>query len=126
MTARVRHLEKRVRSLAHGLRGHAVLRMCGERLELRGPTPMATENARHGPTTEQPFVQSMMDAVESGDTVLDLRGGSGVHAILFCRRGATRVVSVEADPMRTAFVRVNSVANGVDTRIDVVQSRVGG
>jgi ribosomal protein L11 methyltransferase len=70
------------------------------------------------PTT-QLCVEAIEEVIESGERVLDWGAGSGILALTAIRVGASRVLSVDIDPLAVEVARRNVRANRLARRIRV-------
>jgi methylase of polypeptide subunit release factors len=57
-----------------------------------------------------------------GRTVLDICAGSGIQGMIAACRGATKVVSLERDPVAVSVARFNAALNGFGSIVDVRSS----
>lgn len=67
--------------------------------------------------------RAVLAEVRVSDRVLDMGTGCGVYAILAASR-STDVVGVDVNPFAIESARANAVANGVDSRIEFLESDV--
>ncbi|SKB36863.1 ribosomal protein L11 methyltransferase [Parapedobacter luteus] len=58
------------------------------------------------------MIQYMLETAFEGKTVLDMGCGTGILAILAAKRGASRVLAIDNDPVCVASVEENKVLNG--------------
>jgi release factor glutamine methyltransferase len=65
--------------------------------------------------------ECVLAEVREGDRVLDMGTGSGVHAILAASK-STSVVAVDINPKATETARFNAILNGVQDRVEVLDS----
>jgi ribosomal protein L11 methyltransferase len=69
----------------------------------------------------------MLDGiVEDGDSLADVGAGSGILSIAAARMGARGVRAFEMDPMACETARENVRRNGVEGRVVVAETLVGG
>lgn len=81
---------------------------------------MAFGTAEHG--TTRGCVRLMDRAVRPHDRLLDVGSGSGILAIVAARTGADHVVAIEADALACEALEENVERNGVQDRVEVVES----
>ena len=90
--------------------------------------------------TQSRFRKAIRAVVRTGDRVLDLGAGTGVHAVFACEAGASKVYAIENDRIidlareivrrngcaeRVVFVRGNSTEVVLPEQVDVVVSNLG-
>jgi protein arginine N-methyltransferase 1 len=90
--------------------------------------------------TQGRFRKAILGAVREGDVVVDLGAGTGVHAVLACEAGASRVYAVESDRVidlareivdrngcrdRVVFVEGSSTEVEIPERVDVMVANLG-
>ena len=68
------------------------------------------------------FEQALDRTVKPGSVVVDIGTGTGIFALLACRRGARRVYAIEPDDA-IQVAREIAKANGYDDRIDFIQAK---
>ena len=64
-------------------------------------------------------LQLLPDALDSGDTVLDMGSGTGILSIAACHLGASHCLAVDIDPNAIENTPENAGLNDVADRIDV-------
>jgi ribosomal protein L11 methyltransferase len=67
----------------------------------------------------------MQGVVRAGDIVADLGAGSAVLSIAAARLGAERVAAIELDYDSIGNAEANVIANGVESRVQVIEGDVG-
>src|ERR1035438_7763094 len=69
------------------------------------------------------FAAAIKKVVRRGDIVLDLGTGTGLQAYFAVRQGAQQVYAVEADPLVAAATREYIHRNGLDQKVQLVETR---
>jgi protein arginine N-methyltransferase 1 len=72
------------------------------------------------PGRERAYAEALRRTVRPGSVVLDIGTGTGAHAMLAAKLGASRVIAVEPDDV-IELARVFARRNGLQDRIDFVQ-----
>lgn len=73
------------------------------------------------PTTSL-CLRTLEGVIQPGDEVIDVGTGSGILAIGACRLGASRVLALDLDPVAVSSAAENTRLNGLEDRIQVVES----
>ncbi|GIO36006.1 ribosomal protein L11 methyltransferase [Paenibacillus antibioticophila] len=73
------------------------------------------------PTTSL-CLRTLEGVIQPGDEVIDVGTGSGILAIGACRLGASRVLALDLDPVAVSSASENTRLNGLEDRIQVVES----
>lgn len=73
------------------------------------------------PTTSL-CLRTLEGVIQSGDEVIDVGTGSGILAIGACKLGASRVLALDLDPVAVSSATENTRLNGLEDRIQVVES----
>lgn len=66
------------------------------------------------------FRRALAARVAPGASVLDIGAGTGLWAIEAARRGASRVVAIEKEPLLVSLIERLAIENGVADRVQVV------
>ena len=61
----------------------------------------------------------------SGKMVLDIGGSIADSAILFCLKGAKRVIALEPYPETALLARQNIIENGFDEKVEIINAGIG-
>ncbi len=67
------------------------------------------------------YMQAIKQAVQPGDSVLEIGCGPGVFALLACQAGARKVYAVDSEEI-VHFARELAAANGFSDRMEFIQS----
>ncbi|WP_068784904.1 50S ribosomal protein L11 methyltransferase [Paenibacillus phocaensis] len=73
------------------------------------------------PTTSL-CLRTLETIIREGDEVIDVGTGSGILAIGACRLGASKVLALDLDPVSVSSATENTRLNGLEDRIQVVES----
>jgi ribosomal protein L11 methyltransferase len=73
------------------------------------------------PTTSL-CLRTLESIIQDGDEVIDVGTGSGILAIGACRLGASKVLALDLDPVAVSSAKENTRLNGLEDRIQVVES----
>ncbi|MEK3870752.1 MULTISPECIES: 50S ribosomal protein L11 methyltransferase [unclassified Paenibacillus] len=73
------------------------------------------------PTTSL-CLRTLEGVIREGDEVIDVGTGSGILAIGACRLGASRVLALDLDPVAVSSASENTKLNGLEDKIQVVES----
>lgn len=73
------------------------------------------------PTTSL-CLRTLETIIREGDEVIDVGTGSGILAIGACRLGASKVLALDLDPVAVSSATENTRLNGLEDRIQVVES----
>lgn len=73
------------------------------------------------PTTSL-CLRTLESIIQEGDEVIDVGTGSGILAIGACRLGASKVLALDLDPVAVSSAKENTRLNGLEDRIQVVES----